>query len=78
MLALGGGVAGGRVMLRDGLWPGLEPENLFIGQDLHVTTDFRDIFAEGLNRHMLLNLSEMDPVFPGFSISAGNCPGLYL
>jgi uncharacterized protein (DUF1501 family) len=77
MFALGGGIAGSRVILKDGAWPGLAPENLYNGQDLPVTTDFREIFAEVLNRHMLLNLSEMAPIFPGFSVDAGNFPGLY-
>jgi uncharacterized protein (DUF1501 family) len=77
MFVQGGGIAGGQVIIKDGVWPGLEPENLDNGQDLHVTTDFRDIFVEVLNRHMLLNLSEMAPVFPAFSVDAGNFPGLF-
>lgn len=78
MLALGGGVAGGRVILKDGVWPGLDPANLFISMDLQVTTDFRDIFAEALNRHMLMNVSEMGSVFPGFTANTANFPGLYV
>jgi uncharacterized protein (DUF1501 family) len=77
MLALGGGISGGRVILRDDDWPGLEPQNLYGGQDLPVTTDFRDIFAEALNRHLLLNVSQMGSIFPGFSVSTSNFPGLY-
>jgi hypothetical protein len=42
-----------------------------------VTTDFRDVFAEGLNRHMGLAVSGMGPIFPGFSASASRFPGLY-
>ena len=52
MMALGGGIGGGRVIVKDGTWPGLAPAQRFIGQDLQVTTDFRDVFAEALNRHM--------------------------
>ncbi len=77
MLALGGGVAGGRVLVKNGAWPGLAPENLSMGQDLKATTDFRDIFAEALNRHLLLSVSQMAPVFPSFSVSSSNFPGLY-
>jgi len=77
MFVLGGATAGNRVLLRNQTWPGLAPENLYGGEDLAVTTDFRDVFAEVLNRHMLLNVSQMAPIFPGFSVSAGNFPGLF-
>ena len=77
MMALGGGITGGRVLLRDGVWPGLAPAQRYIGQDLQVTTDFRDVFAEALNRHMGLGMSAMAPVFPGFSPSTTRFPGLY-
>src|SRR5215813_1735737 len=33
MMAIGGGIAGGRVILRDQTWPGLAPGDRFIGQD---------------------------------------------
>ncbi len=49
--------------------PGLAPANRYIGEDLQVTTDFRDVFAEALNRHMGLAVSAMGPIFPGFSAS---------
>lgn len=75
MFAIGGGVAGGQVLTKDGQWPGLAPENLSNGQDLAVTTDFRDVFAEVLNKHMLLN--DVSPIFPDFSVDPGNFPGLY-
>jgi len=78
MMAMGGGIAGGRVVVRDGLWPGLALANRYIGQDLQVTTDFRDVFAEALNRHLGLAVSQMGPVFPGFSASASRFPGLYV
>jgi uncharacterized protein (DUF1501 family) len=75
MLALGGAVAGGRVLLHNGEWPGLAPATMFEGIDLAGTTDFRNVFAEVLNRHM--GLSDPSPVFPNFSVSAGNFPGLF-
>ena len=78
MMALGGGIAGGRVLLRNGEWPGLALAQRYIGQDLQVTTDFRDVFAEALNRHMGLATSAMGPIFPAFSASASRFPGLYV
>jgi uncharacterized protein (DUF1501 family) len=77
MMAMGGGIAGGRVLVKDGQWPGLAPADRYIGQDLQVTTDFRDVFAEALNRHLGLAVPAMGPVFPGFSASASRFPGLY-
>ena len=77
MIAMGGGIAGGRVVLKDGQWPGLAPANRYIGQDLQVTTDFRDVFAEALDRHMGLAVPAMGPIFPGLSANASRFPGLY-
>jgi len=39
-------VNGGRFHLKDDEWPGLTVDKLRDGQDLMVTTDFRDVFAE--------------------------------
>jgi uncharacterized protein (DUF1501 family) len=75
MLVLGGAVAGGRVVLRNGVWPGLKPGDLFGGQDLQVTTDFREVFAEVLVRHM--GVDSIASVFPGFSPDPANYPGLF-
>jgi uncharacterized protein (DUF1501 family) len=69
MLALGGGVKGGRVY---GLWPGLRREQLFEGRDLAVTTDFRALFTEVAVRHLGAPAA---PLFPGFQASAR--PGLF-
>jgi uncharacterized protein (DUF1501 family) len=77
MMAMGGGIVGGRVILRDGQWPGLAPAQRYIGQDLQVTTDFRDVFAEALDRHMGLAVAQMGPIFPNFSASTSRFPGLY-
>jgi uncharacterized protein (DUF1501 family) len=60
MLALGGAVRGGKL---HGTWPGLATEQLFERRDLAVTTDFRDVFAEVLWRH--LGVTSMASVFPG-------------
>ncbi len=62
---LGGPVKGGKVY---GQWPGLQPEQLFEGRDLALTTDFRDVFAEVVTRH--LSLKNLAPVFPTFQASA--------
>jgi uncharacterized protein (DUF1501 family) len=77
MFALGGGIAGGRLILKNDAWPLLTTENLYIGEDLQVTTDFRDVLAEGLNAHLGMSLTGMAPVFPGFTPKAANFPGLY-
>lgn len=65
MLALGGGVHGGRV---HGRWPGLGREQLFEGRDLAVTTDFRDVFANVLAKH--LGVTAMSSVFPRYTPKA--------
>ncbi len=74
--AMGGGLHGGRVLVRDQQWPGLAKANLYQGRDLAVTTDFRDLFAEILHRHM--GLSSLGSVFPGHPVSAANYPGLFV
>lgn len=71
---MGGGVHGGRVLVRDG-WPGLAPAALHEGRDLAVTTDFRDLLAELVARH--LGLGALGPVFPGHAIATGRFPGLF-
>jgi uncharacterized protein (DUF1501 family) len=59
-LVLGGAVAGGRVY---GRWPGVAPEAREDGRDLRVTTDLRDVLAEGA-RH--LGARDLARVFPDF------------
>jgi len=61
MLILGGGVKGGRVY---GQWPGLQPEQLYEGRDLSLTTDFRTVLSELVTRG--LGNSQLATVFPGF------------
>ena len=50
-----------------GRWPGLEPEQLYEGRDLALTTDFRSVFSEVAAKH--LGATKLDAIFPGF---AGN------
>jgi uncharacterized protein (DUF1501 family) len=72
MLVIGGGVRGGRVY---GRWPGLAVERRYDARDLAVTTDFRDVFAEVIVRH--LGIVDARPVFPGYNVSAPRFPGLF-
>jgi uncharacterized protein (DUF1501 family) len=64
MFALGGKVRGGRVL---GRWPGLAPEVLYEGRDLDLTTDYRTVCSEVLDRH--LGLKPSTAIFPGFRSS---------
>ena len=63
MLILGGNVHGGKV---HGKWPGLE--NLYENRDLAVTTDFRDVFADVLRKH--LAVPSLANVFPRYAPKA--------
>jgi len=64
LFVIGGDVKGGKV---HGKWPGLEPEQLYEGRDLALTTDFRAVFAEVVGKH--LGAHSLDRIFPGFSAS---------
>ncbi|MEO8858101.1 MAG: DUF1501 domain-containing protein [Burkholderiaceae bacterium] len=72
MWLLGGAVAGGAV---HGRWPGLDASALYEGRDLAVTTDFRSVLAELLERHMLLGDQQLDKVLPQFRAPEG-LPGV--
>ncbi|MBV6449631.1 MAG: hypothetical protein MHPDNHAH_00343 [Anaerolineales bacterium] len=62
MFVLGGGVNGGKVY---GQWPGLAPEKLYEGIDLDITTDYRDVLGEVVEKR-LKNPSLAD-VFPAYT-----------
>jgi len=62
MFLMGGGVNGGKI---HGRWPGLEREQLNEGRDLALTTDFRTVLSEVLDRH--LGVGNQSAVFPGFA-----------
>ena len=66
LFVIGGDVKGKKVY---GKWPGLEPEQLYEGRDLALTTDFRSVFSEVAAKH--LGANRMDTIFPGFSGGAG-------
>ena len=71
MFVIGGDVKGKKVY---GKWPGLEPEQLYEGRDLALTTDFRSVFAEVVSHHM--GARALDRIFPGFSASPANYVGV--
>jgi uncharacterized protein (DUF1501 family) len=64
LFVAGGPVRGGKVY---GRWPGLAPEQLFEGRDLAITTDFRDVLAAILQKHM--HATDISPIFPRFKAS---------
>lgn len=63
MFLMGGAVKGGRIY---GTWPGLEKEQLNEDRDLALTTDYREVFAHVLSRH--LGCRNLKTVFPGLTI----------
>jgi uncharacterized protein (DUF1501 family) len=71
IFVIGGPVAGGRVL---GRWPGLEPEQLYEGRDLDLTTDYRDVMGAVLSRH--LGARRLERVFPGHSIDGAGLEDL--
>ncbi|MEW6028762.1 MAG: DUF1501 domain-containing protein [Chloroflexota bacterium] len=62
MLLMGKSLNGGRVY---GQWPGLAPEQLASPGDLAITTDFRSVLGELLQKHLLD--PQVEQVFPNFS-----------
>jgi len=61
MWLLGGPIAGGQVL---GDWPGLDTAALADGRDLAVATDFRQVLAPVLQRHLGLSETSLATVFP--------------
>ncbi|HZZ73090.1 MAG TPA: DUF1501 domain-containing protein [Pirellulales bacterium] len=61
MLVLGGGIRGGQVY---GRWPGLGEEQLDADGNLQVTTDYRSVLAEVLDRRV--KSRSLGRVFPQF------------
>ncbi len=73
MFVLGGAVKGGQVY---GRWPGLAPEQRHDGRDLAITTDFRDVFAELVVRHLGADAAAAAAVFPGHTMRPALFPGV--
>ncbi|HHI80395.1 MAG TPA: DUF1501 domain-containing protein [Planctomycetes bacterium] len=67
MFLAGGPVKGGKIY---GKWPGIGAKDLYQGRDLAVTTDFRDVMAEVLRKHMGLRRIPRD-FFPGYRPGKG-------
>lgn len=61
VLALGGRVNGGQFY---GQFPGLDSASIFEGQDLAVTTDYRQVLAEALIRRQQFPENRLQQVFP--------------
>jgi uncharacterized protein (DUF1501 family) len=70
MLVLGNNVKGGKVY---GDWKGLNPQSLYEGRDLAVTTDFRDVLGEVAAKH--LGNRNLDKIFPNYAGSVKNFRG---
>jgi uncharacterized protein (DUF1501 family) len=64
MFVLGGNIKGGKVY---GRWPGLESHQLNEGRDLALTTDYRQVLGELINK--TIGASNLDLVFPGARIN---------
>lgn len=62
MMVMGGNVDGGKV---HGEWPGLEDGQMIGPGDLAVTTDYRDVLSEVLQKR--LNNPATDQIFPDYS-----------
>ena len=62
MWLLGGRIAGGSVQ---GSWQGMAEHQLHEGRDLPVTTDFRSVLAQVVQRHMGLDEHAVASVLPG-------------
>jgi uncharacterized protein (DUF1501 family) len=62
MFIVGGNVRGGKVY---GRWPGLAMDQRWENRDLAITTDFRDVFAEVVTRH--LGAKDLSRIFPGYT-----------
>ena len=73
MWALGGRINGGKVL---GQWPGLDSSALHEGRDIAITTDFRLVLAEILERHLLLPDARLDDVLPQFGVHRTSALGL--
>ncbi len=62
MFVMGGGIKGGKVY---GEWPGLNKDNLYGPGDLAITTDFRDVLGEIVQKRLLND--NLAAVFPGYT-----------
>jgi len=70
MFVMGGPIKGGKIY---GKWPGLAREQLNENRDLALTTDFRDVLAELLVRH--LGCEKPEAIFPRYGVDNGRFKG---
>ncbi len=71
MWLMGGGVRGGKVY---GDWQGLTSDRLYQQRDLAITTDFRDVIATVLERHLQLPDSKLAQILPDYQPLQKNLP----
>jgi len=71
MFVMGSYIKGGKVYAR---WPGLSEGQLNEGRDLALTTDFRSVLGEILQKH--IGVHDLAPVFPGFDNNPQKFAGL--
>ncbi|HEY0007040.1 MAG TPA: DUF1501 domain-containing protein [Pyrinomonadaceae bacterium] len=71
MFVIGNSVRGGRIY---GDWPGLRSEQLYEGRDLALTTDFRDVCGELVQKH--LGARNLQAIFPGYAASTAKFRGI--
>lgn len=71
MAVMGGTVQGGKVY---GDWRGLSPDQLHEKRDLAITTDFRDVIAAVLERHLRLPDAKLSQVLPSYRPLQKNLP----
>jgi uncharacterized protein (DUF1501 family) len=64
MFALGGNIKGGKIY---GRWPGLDNHQLNEGRDLALTTDYRQVLGELVNK--TIGAANLDLVFPGAQVN---------
>ncbi len=74
MLAMGNRVNGGQM---HGSFPGLDDLSLFQGQDVSMTTDFRQVLSEALVDRMGLPIGKVSQVFPGFGYGSSGVPNIF-
>jgi len=65
---MGGGIKGGKVYSR---WPGLNPNQLWEGRDLAVTTDFRSIIGATISGHFGVSDIAMRQIIPDYKPDSG-------
>ncbi len=66
MWLLGGAIRGGKVY---GEWPSLDQSVLYENRDLPVTTDFREILSQTLQKHLAISQDSLSRIFPSYKSS---------